>query len=162
LTSWVISIKTKPITRLINTSFRVFTTKDIDLVLTIERLAYDAPWSQAKFDDSLNNPKTLARLLVIDEQVLGYFVATYSSDSVDLLNICIHPNHQHQSLGVQLFDHLVQLLQTLGIGTIFIEVRRSNKSAFLFYQKLGFKVIDNRKKYYSNGEDAKILRLQIM
>lgn len=101
-------------------------------------------------------------MLVVDEQVLGYFVATHSSDSVDLLNICIHPNHQHQGLGVQLFDHLVQLLQTLGIGTIFIEVRRSNKSAFLFYQKLGFKVIDNRKKYYSNGEDAKILRLQIM
>ena len=148
-------------TKRINTSFRGFTIRDINPVLTIERLAYDSPWSQAKFADSLNNPKTLAYLLTIDEQVLGYFVATHSPDSVDLLNICIHPEYQHQGLGTQLFDYLIQQLQTLSLNTIFIEVRASNKSTLLFYQKLGFKVIDSRKKYYSNGEDAKILRLQI-
>ncbi|MEO1890492.1 MAG: ribosomal protein S18-alanine N-acetyltransferase [Candidatus Thioglobus sp.] len=158
--SWVISTKTKPTTKRINTSFRDFTVRDIPLVLTIERLVYDSPWSQAKFTDSLNNPKTLSSLLIIDEQVLGYFVATYSPDSVDLLNICIHPEHQHQGLGTQLFDYLIQQLQALSLNTIFIEVRASNKSALLFYQKLGFNVIDSRKKYYSNGEDAKILRLQ--
>ena len=148
-------------TKRINTSFRGFTIRDINPVLTIERLAYDSPWSQAKFADSLNNPKTLAYLLTIDEQVLGYFVATHSPDSVDLLNICIHPEYQHQGLGTQLFDYLIQQLQTLSLNTIFIEVRASNKSTLLFYQKLGFKAIDSRKKYYSNGEDAKILRLQI-
>jgi ribosomal-protein-alanine N-acetyltransferase len=152
----------KPTTKRINTSFRDFTVRDINPVLTIERLIYDSPWSQAKFTDSLNNPKTLASLLTIDEQVLGYFVATHSSDSVDLLNICIHPEHQHQGLGTQLFDYLTQQIQTLNLNTIFIEVRASNKSTLLFYQKLGFKVIDSRKKYYSNGEDAKILRLQIV
>ena len=152
----------KPTTKRINTSFRDFTVRDINPVLTIERLAYDSPWSQAKFTDSLNNPKTLASLLTIDEQVLGYFVATHSSDSVDLLNICIHPEHQHQGLGTQLFDYLTQQIQTLNLNTIFIEVRASNKSTLFFYQKLGFKVIDSRKKYYSNGEDAKILRLQIV
>jgi len=158
--SWVISTKTKPTTKRINISFRDFTAKDIDSVLTLERLVYDSPWSQAKFTDSLNNPKTLASLLMIDEQVLGYFVATHSPDSIDLLNICIHPKHQHQGLGTQLFAYLTQQLQTLNLNTIFIEVRASNKSALLFYQKLGFNLIDSRKKYYSNGEDAKILRLQ--
>jgi ribosomal-protein-alanine N-acetyltransferase len=158
--SWVISTKTKPTTKRINTSFRDFTVRDIPLVLTIERLVYDSPWSQAKFTDSLNNPKTLSSLLIIDDQVLGYFVATHSPDSVDLLNICIHPEYQHQGLGTQLFDYLTQQLQTLNLNTIFIEVRASNKSALLFYQKLGFNLIDSRKKYYSNGEDAKILRLQ--
>jgi ribosomal-protein-alanine N-acetyltransferase len=137
----------KPITKRINTSFRTFTVRDINPVLTIERLAYDYPWSQAKFSDSLNNPKTLASLLIIDEQVLGYFVAIHTLDSADLLNICIHPNYQQQGLGAQLFDHLIQQLQTLSVDTVFIEVRTSNKSAPFFYQKLGFKVIDSRKKY---------------
>ena len=159
--NWVISIKMKLTTKRINTSFRDFTKRDILPVLTIERLVYDSPWSKAKFTDSLNNQKTLSSLLIIDEHVLGYFVATHSPDSVDLLNICIHPEYQHQGLGIQLFDNLIQQLQTLSLNMIFIEVRASNKSALLFYQKLGFKVIDSRKKYYSNGEDAKILRLQI-
>jgi len=101
-------------------------------------------------------------LLVVDTQVLGYFVVMHSPDSADLLNICIHPDYQHQGLGSQLFEYLTQQLQILNINTVFIEVRASNKSAFLFYQKLGFKVIDSRKKYYSNGEDAKILRLKII
>ncbi|MCS5586466.1 MAG: ribosomal protein S18-alanine N-acetyltransferase, partial [Gammaproteobacteria bacterium] len=146
----------------INTSFKVFTSSDINNVLTIERLAYDSPWSQAKFSDSLNNPKTLASLLTVDKQVLGYFVAMHSPDSADLLNICIHPDYQQQGLGAQLFSHLKQQLQALSINAIFIEVRASNETAFSFYQKLDFKVIDNRKKYYSNGEDAKILRLKII
>jgi len=127
----------------------------------IERLAYDTPWTQSKFSDSLNNPNTLASLLIVDTQVLGYFVAMHSPDSADLLNICIHPDYQQQSLGTQLFEYLIQQLQALSIDTVFIEVRASNESAFLFYQKLGFEVINNRKKYYSNGEDAKILRLKI-
>jgi len=152
----------KLITKHINISFKAFTAKDIDHALAIERLVYDSPWNQAKFTDSLNNPKTLASLLVVDEQVLGYFVATHSPDSADLLNICIHPQYQHQGLGTQLFDYLTKQLQTLNLDTLFIEVRASNETAFLFYQKLGFKLIGLRKKYYSNGEDAKILRLQIM
>jgi ribosomal-protein-alanine N-acetyltransferase len=151
----------KLITKHINISFKAFTAKDIDHVLTIEHLVYDSPWSQAKFIDSLSNPKTLANLLVVDEQVLGYFIATHSPDSADLLNICIHPRYQHQGLGTQLFDYLTKQLQTLNLDTLFIEVRASNETAFLFYQKLGFKLIGLRKKYYSNGEDAKILRLQI-
>jgi ribosomal-protein-alanine N-acetyltransferase len=160
--NWVISTKTKPKTKRINTSFRNFTVRDINSVLTIERLVYDSPWSQAKFTDSLNNPNTVASLLTINEQVLGYFVATHSPDSADLLNICIHPEHQQQGLGTQLFDYLTQQLQILNLNTIFIEVRASNESTLSFYQKLGFKVIDSRKKYYSNGEDAKILRLKIV
>ena len=103
----------KLITKHINISFKAFTAKDIDHALAIERLVYDSPWNQAKFTDSLNNPKTLASLLVVDEQVLGYFVATHSPDSADLLNICIHPQYQHQGLGTQLFDYLTKQLQTL-------------------------------------------------
>lgn len=159
--NWGISIKMKLTTRLINISFRGFTSKELDRVLAIEHLAYDTPWSKTQFINSLNNPQAFASLLVVDGQVLGYFVALRALDSADLLNICIHPDHQQQGLGVQLFDHLVQQLQTLNLDTIFIEVRVSNKSALSFYQTLGFEVIAKRKKYYSNLEDAKILRLQM-
>ena len=160
--NWVIFIKTKPITKLINTSFRPFTQQDVDSVLAIERLVYPSPWNKTKFIDSINNNQTFASLIVAGDQVLGYMVALRSVDSADLLNICVHPDYQHQGLGRALFDYLVQQLQLLGINDIFIEVRQSNHSALLFYQTMGFEAIDIRKKYYSNLEDAKILRLQIM
>jgi len=160
--NWVIFIKTKPITKLINTSFRPFTQQDVDSVLAIERLVYASPWNKTKFIDSINNKQTLASLIVTGDKVLGYMVALRSVDSADLLNICVHPDYQHRGLGRALFNYLVQQLQLLGINDIFIEVRQSNHSALLFYQTMGFEAIDIRKKYYSNLEDAKILRLQIM
>lgn len=144
-------LTTKPI----NISFRIFDVQDIDDVLAIERLTYKTPWNKAKFTHSLDNPNTLAYLIFKDNQVLGYSITLCASKTADLLNICIHPDYQHQGLGTKLFAYQ---LQASGAKEVFIEVRVSNHSALLFYKKLGFEVIDKRKKYYSDGEGAIILR----
>lgn len=153
--NWVIFTKTKPTILLINISFRIFSKQDLPSVLAIERLTYPSPWSEQQFIDSLNNPRTLAYLILKDNQIVGYSIATQTLDFTDLLNICIHPRHQNQSLGAKLFNHLLAMLDT---KIVFIEVRVSNHNALSFYKKLGFRVINTRKKYYSDGEDAKILR----
>jgi ribosomal-protein-alanine N-acetyltransferase len=56
-----------------------------------------------------------------------------------------------------LIGFIVQL-QASGVKEVFIEVRTSNHSALSFYKKLRFEAINTRKKYYSDGEDAIILR----
>jgi len=136
-------------------SFNLFTPKDINKVLAIEQLAYKYPWNKRQFTQSLANQNTLAHLILNDNKIVGYSIALHTPDFTDLLNICIHPDHHHQGLGGQLFNHL---LTSSEIHTVFIEVRVSNYNALFFYEKLGFEVINMRKKYYSNGEDAKILR----
>ena len=153
--NWVIFIKMKSTTKLINIFFRLFTPQDIDAVLVIEQLAYQSPWHKVQFAQSLDNPNTLAYLMLIDKQLVGYSVALRTPDFTDLLNICIHPQYQHRGLGVQLFQYLLFMADT---QAIFIEVRLSNDSALSFYQKLGFEMINLRKKYYTDGEDAKIMR----
>ncbi|MDC9714758.1 MAG: ribosomal protein S18-alanine N-acetyltransferase [Gammaproteobacteria bacterium] len=138
-------------------SFSPFRVQDINAILAIERLAYKAPWSKVQFTQSLDNPNVLATLISKNEQVLGYSIALRSLDSIDLLNICIHPDYQQQGLGTQLFNKLC----VTGVKDIFIEVRCSNHSALSFYKKLGFNIINIRKQYYCDGEDAKILRFSI-
>ncbi|VVM17823.1 Isocitrate dehydrogenase [NADP] (EC [uncultured Gammaproteobacteria bacterium] len=145
----------KPTIKPINISFRAFEIQDIEDVLVIERLAYKIPWNKAKFTHSLHNPNTVACLIFKDNQVLGYSIALRASKVADLLNICIHPDYQHQGLGKKLF---VYQLQASGVKEVFIEVRTSNHSALSFYKKLRFEAINTRKKYYSDGEDAIILR----
>ncbi len=151
----VIFIKMKPTIKPINISFNLFTLQDIDAVLAIEQLAYQSPWHRAQFAQSLDNPNTLAHLICVDSQLVGYSIALRTPDFTDLLNICIHPQYQHQGLGMQLFQHF---LSTTDTQAIFIEVRLSNDNALSFYQKLGFETINLRKKYYADGEDAKIMR----
>ncbi len=158
--SWVIFTKTKLTIQRINISFKTFTKRDIDSVLLIERLSYEHPWNRAKFIDSLNNPRILASVILKNNQIVGYSIVQHSIDFADLLNICIHPKHQHQGFGRALFHHLQEQLRHAAIHTILLEVRKSNQSAVLFYESLGFEAIDVRKKYYANGEDAKIMRIE--
>lgn len=42
------------------------------------------------------------------------------------------------------------------IGRCFLEVRPSNSAAIAIYEQNGFRMIQRRKKYYRNGEDALI------
>lgn len=160
--SWVIFIKTKRIIKLINISFRAVVIEDIDTLIAIERSAYDNPWTYGNFKDSIENPNTLASVIILDNKIIGYFVATVAFDASDLLNICIHPLQQRRGLGQQLFQNFAKQVKNQGVDQVFIEVKESNKSALVFYQRLGFEEIDQRKKYYSNGENAKILRLKII
>jgi ribosomal-protein-alanine N-acetyltransferase len=148
----------KPTIKPINISFRVFSPQDVDAVLVIEQLAYKTPWRRVQFIQSLSNPNILAYLILKDNRIVGYSIALHTLDFTDLLNICIHPQYQHQGLGAQLFNHL---LNVSNIKEVFIEVRVTNYNALLFYKKLGFKVINIRKKYYSDGEDAKMLHFSI-
>ncbi|KAA0443347.1 MAG: ribosomal-protein-alanine N-acetyltransferase [Candidatus Thioglobus sp.] len=158
--SWDIFIKMKHRIALINISFNPFSLQDLPSVLAIECLSYPHPWSEQQFIDSLNNPQIMADLILLDGKIIGYALSLRAPDFADLLNICIHPKKQRRGLGEALFNRVLQQLQSIKITTIFLEVRSSNQSAFLFYQQLGFEIIDTRKAYYSNGEDAKIMRFQ--
>jgi ribosomal-protein-alanine N-acetyltransferase len=101
------------------------------------------------------------RLISHDDQISGYLLTLNSIDFIDILTIAIAPQLQHQGLGRELLDDLLQHLDKDKARSIMLEVRVSNVSAIHFYQKYGFELIDTREKYYSNLEDAKILRLLI-
>ncbi|MBC8494290.1 MAG: ribosomal protein S18-alanine N-acetyltransferase [Candidatus Thioglobus sp.] len=159
--NWDIFIKTKPITKLISTSFRSASIQDLDQILIIERRVYPQPWSEQKFVDSFNHTDIDIQLATQDQTVVGYCLTLPSMDFVDILNICVDSDYQQQGLGWQLLDNLCKQHQGSARKAIILEVRESNIAAIRFYQSYGFKQIDSRKKYYSNGEDAKILRLQI-
>jgi cellulose biosynthesis protein BcsQ len=52
-------------------------------------------------------------------------------------------------------------LKNQGIEKIFLEVRKSNIPAKSLYEKIGYKEISVRKKYYSDGEDAVVMAKEI-
>ncbi len=152
----------KRITRPISTSFRKASIQDLDKILVIENRTYSFPWSKEKFIDSFNNPSIEIQLILLDNKIVGYLLTLLSIEFIDILNICIDTQFQKQGLGKKLLDNLLARQKHSEIKSILLEVRESNRAAINFYQNYGFKLLDTRKKYYSNLEDAKILRFQIM
>lgn len=147
----------KPTIKPTNIFFKAIEKRDLDFVLTIEKSCYENPWSSNKFLDTLSNPNSYSQGLMTDDGLIGYAFFNLAVDSADLLNLAIHPNYQQQGFARLLMKKSFSKLTKLGVNCLYLEVRESNHRAINFYHKVGFKQISIRKKYYSNGENAKIM-----
>jgi ribosomal-protein-alanine N-acetyltransferase len=61
-------------------------------------------------------------------------------------------------IGRLLMETVIEKLKSYGVLEVWLEVRVSNISAIEFYKKLGFKRSGYAPSYYSDGEDAIILK----
>ena len=66
------------------------------------------------------------------------------------------PEFRKSGIGFEIVNSALEILKNDGINKVFLEVRESNIPAINLYLKCGFKKINVRKKYYSNGENAVI------
>lgn len=82
-------------------------------------------------------------------------------DDAEILNIETSPNHRRQgfaqSLLVEAFDWARQNQRQ----AVWLEVRASNDAAIKLYLKMGFLQISTRKRYYSDGEDALVMKYNL-
>ena len=75
------------------------------------------------------------------------------ADEVHIANIAVHPDWRKQGIGKKLMQEAIR--GTAGVSWIGLEVRRSNRIARKMYEKMGFRKVGTRKKYYAEeGEDA--------
>ena len=81
-----------------------------------------------------------------------------SDNKMELLKIGVDESYQSQGVATKLISYLSNDMRDLGAQSMILEVRKNNNCAQRFYAKLGLKKIAERKKYYSDGEDALIFK----
>ncbi len=90
-----------------------------------------------------------------DGRIVAFVAAVVSSPKVArVLMLAVRPECRGQFIGSTLMDELYRQCIGKGLDSIVLEVRMSNTRARAFYEKLGFKVFDEIKKFYTNGEAA--------
>lgn len=132
---------------------------DIDVIYQLESQCHSHPWSKNLFLSNFGK-RYFNHVLLENEQVIGYFVASSVAGEVTLMNIAIAPESQGQGLGQYLLQFLIEFSKQKKEQEIWLEVRASNVAALAVYSKLGFVEVDRRKGYYpcENGrEDAIIM-----
>ncbi|WP_028863540.1 ribosomal protein S18-alanine N-acetyltransferase [Psychromonas aquimarina] len=133
--------------------------EDIEAVHNIEQQSHTHPWSKKLFLSNFGK-RYFNHVLLADNQVLAYFVASSVAGEVTLMNIAVSPDHQGKGLGGMLLQYLLDFSLANNEQEIWLEVRASNENALSLYHKLGFVEVDRRKGYYpsENGrEDALIM-----
>ena len=143
--------------------FQAMLPSDLSAVLTIERAAYEFPWSRGNFLDSLH-AGYLALLMYDEHQTLaGYFVAMAGVEEMHLLNLSVAPDLQGSGHARAMLDFLQEHCRNHAAAMLWLEVRTGNQRARRLYTRYGFSEIGIRRNYYPGAattrEDAVVMSL---
>lgn len=140
-------------------NFRSIKVSDVDAIMGIEEKVYRFPWTKRIFIDCIRVGYS-CQCCEADGELVAYAIMSMGANEAHVLNICVNPDWQHQGIGYDLLQRLLDIAKDNAVDTVFLEVRPSNTIALALYEKIGFNVIGTRKDYYpsqSGREDAVIL-----
>jgi len=134
--------------------------KDIDDVLAIEEAAFTNPWTRAMYLAELENSGVSFCFLARDagHRAVGFCSFWRVLDELHINNLAVLPEFRRAGIGSALLEFVLRHGAALGARRATLEVRRSNDTARLLYERFGFSVAAVRKDYYSKPvEDALVL-----
>ncbi len=137
---------------------------DVEQVGAIESASFTAPWRPATFRALLARPGAHLRVLEVPPlTVAGYAVLWCIHDQGELANIAVARQLRDCCLGGYLLDRVTEEARTLGVESLYLEVRVSNARARAMYASRGFREIGVRRDYYEKPrEDARVLMKQLL
>ena len=92
----------------------------------------------------------------MDDKIVGFIIATDLTETCDILSLIVDPEYRNRKIATNLIDYLISELDE-NLKLITLEVRANNTAAIHLYDKFGFEVVNVRKKYYANGDDAYLM-----
>lgn len=139
------------------------TKADVDEVFYIEELVHpNHHWSKEAFYNELAN--NLAYYYCIKDEnkkVLAYIGFWQIIDEAHITTLAVHPDYRRLQFAQVLLVKTIEDCYKNMVKYITLEVRESNISAIMLYEKFLFESIGMRKNYYQdNGENAIIMFTQ--
>ena len=132
---------------------------DLARIHTIERRAYQFPWSIGVFTDCLRVGYS-CWALEFDDEISGYGIMSVAAQESHILNLCIDPKQHRMGLASILLQHLLDAAVDHDAVIAYLEVRPSNLAAINLYSKAGFRRVGVRRDYYpalEGREDAFVM-----
>lgn len=143
--------------------FRPMSLPDVPAVATVERAAYQFPWSDGVFRDCVR-VGYVCRVVESRGEIAGYGIMSFGAGEAHILNVCIRGDLRGQGVGRRLMTYLLEQATDAYMQDVFLEVRPSNGIAMSLYESLGFARVGLRKAYYqaTNGrEDALVYKMPL-
>lgn len=128
--------------------------RDIALKLKeILDLCYgESPWSEVYLLSNLK--RDVYFLAEVDDEVVGFLAVQVVMEEMEITNLAVKPEFRSKKIASALMEQINNFS-----GTLFLEVRKSNKMAQNLYKKYNFEAFYTRKNYYSHPtEDAILMR----
>lgn len=93
-----------------------------------------------------------------DAPLIGYAGGWVVDGDVQILKVGVDPAFRRRGIARELIGRIASDARSLGAQTCSLEVRAGNEGAQALYASLGFESLGVRPRYYSDGEDALIMK----
>lgn len=132
----------------------------LDGICLIEQESFKDPWSRKAYEDEIENPMAVYRVLTENDEVVGYGGFWQIFDEAHITNVAVGRKFRNQGAGSMIMEALIAEAKKRNLCAMTLEVRVSNESAIALYKKFGFASAGVRPRYYGDGEDALIMWLE--
>ena len=134
------------------------TADDVVEIAALEKRCFTLPWSEKSFRDEMANKLAIYHVAKDNGACVGYAGFWNVSGEGDVTNVAVLPEYRRRGVGSSLVAEMLKTAESLKLELLTLEVRKSNIAAQKLYEKFGFEILGERKRYYSdNGEDAYIM-----
>lgn len=140
---------------------RKFSLSDLEQVMEIERLSFPEPWPKSYFEKLYQKYSEGFIVAENEKEVVGYIIGEPKNDTGEIISLAIAPNWRQKGIGKSLTNFLINHFEKEEVKEVLARVRTKNEAGISFHKKLGFEVVKTIKKYYSNGDDAYLMRKEI-
>lgn len=91
-------------------------------------------------------------VIQLENDIVGFVIYSVIYERAEIVDIVINPLHRKKGYATLLLNNIINTLKEEGIENITLEVSETNNNAVVLYEKLGFKVVAKRKKYYNDND----------
>ena len=136
---------------------------DIPAVHALEQRLFPVDaWPLPMFHDELAQTDTRRYLVAeIHGGIVGYAGLMCIQPISDVQTIAVVPEQEGKGIGSALLTELIAESRRRHAQDVLLEVRADNPRAQQLYRRFGFEQIHVRPRYYRDGVDALIMRLQL-
>ncbi len=134
--------------------FRRMSQRDLKEVYRINlELFGEFAWSRENLKSEFNLSCSEQYVLEVEGKVVGFIIVWIIRDEALIMLFGVDKSYQGKGYGKLILQKLEERLRER-VKFISLDVRKSNIKAINLYKKLSYKIVKERKNYYSDGENA--------
>lgn len=118
-------------------------------------------WDAKAIALMLGLPGHFGLLAQMDGAPAGFALGQAQSMEAEVLTLAVLPEARGKGVGQRLLTALLDTAAGRGAAEVFLEVAEANAPARRLYAKAGAHEVGRRRRYYADGADALVLRIDL-
>ncbi len=140
---------------------REMTEGDVEAVYRINLRSFSTDaWSREAIEREFRLPYSNRYVLEVDGSVAGYTFIWLIRREAFIMTFAVDPDFRSRGLGRLFLQKVIEDLSRRA-EVISLDVRKSNLPAIKLYRSVGFTVVRERPRFYSDGENALVMELRL-